>query len=123
MRAAIDRQWSLPLVDLYGRIAGKNPVKQLSHAERWLDAHGDDPILLVAIARLCMKRSLWGQAQFHLDRCLNIAPNPEAYKLHYALHNQQGEADKAEAPCGIAVRSWSELSTSVDAPETPVVAL
>jgi HemY protein len=123
LRAAIDRQWSLPLVDLYGRVAGKDPVKQLSNAERWLDAHGDDPILLVALARLCMKRSLWGQAQFHLDRCLNLAPNPEAYELLYALHKQQGEADKAEALCGIAVRSWSEQSTPVEAPETPVVAL
>ncbi len=123
LRAAIDRQWSLPLVDLYGRIAGKDPVKQLSHAERWLDAHGDDPILLVAIARLCMKRSLWGQAQFHLDRCLNIAPNPEAYELLYALHKQQGEADKAEALCGIAVRNWAENSVPVNPAESPVVPL
>ncbi len=123
LRAAIDRQWSLPLVDLYGRVAGNDPVEQLSHAERWLDAHGDDPILLVAIARLCKTRKLWGQAQFHLERCLNIAPNPEAYELLYDLYKQQGELDKAESLCGTAVRRWSEQSVPTGDADKPVIAL
>jgi HemY protein len=122
LRAAIDRNWSPELVALYGQVAGADPVKQLGHAERWLDAHGDDPTLLVVLARLCMQRSLWGQAQFHLNRCLELAPCAQAWELMHQLHQQQGDAERARALCAEALSEWAKAIT-VRAEEAAVIAL
>jgi HemY protein len=121
LRAAIDRNWSVELVALYGVVAGADPVKQLDHAERWLDAHGDDPVLLVTLARLCMQRGLWGQAQFHLKRCVELAPTAPAYELMYRLQ-QQGDAEQARAVCAEALASWVRTAT-VPVEEAAVIPL
>ncbi|NNF40872.1 MAG: heme biosynthesis protein HemY, partial [Woeseiaceae bacterium] len=69
--------------------------KQLKRAEGWLKNHGDDPDLLLAAARLCLKNELWGKARSYLETVLSLRPTPEAYQEYGALLTQMGEADAA----------------------------
>ena len=63
--------------------------------ERWLKDRGEDPDLLLAAARLCLRNELWGKARSYLETVISLRPTPEAYREYGALLTQLGEADAA----------------------------
>ena len=91
----LKREWRTPLVRLFGMIESSDPAKQLNRAEGWLKAHPDDPDLLLAAARLCLKNELWGKARSYLETAISLEPTPEAYEEYGRLLNQLGESDAA----------------------------
>ena len=72
-----------------------DPTKQLKRAEIWLAKHGDDPDLLLAAARLCLRNELWGKARSYLETVISLRPTAEAYQEYGRLLNQLGETDAA----------------------------
>jgi len=95
LAAAIKAEWRGPLVRLFGLVEGPDPTRQLKRAESWLDSQGEDPDLLLAAARLCLRNELWGKARSYLESVIAIRPTPEAYHEYGRLLNQLGEADAA----------------------------
>ncbi len=95
LAAALKSEWRGPLVRLFGLVEGANPSKQLKRAEGWLAKRGDDPDLLLAAARLCLRNELWGKARSYLESVISLRPTPEAYQEYGRLLNQLGEADAA----------------------------
>lgn len=95
LAARLKSDWRGPLVAQYGRIDSTNASRQLGIAEGWLDKHADDPDLLLATARLCLKNELWGKARSYLETVLSLKPSPEAYQEYGYLLNQMGEGDAA----------------------------
>jgi HemY protein len=93
--AALKSDWRGPLVRLFGLVEGPDATKQLKRAEGWLAAHGDDPDLLLAAARLCLRNELWGKARSYLESVITLRPTPEAYQEYGRLLNRLGEADAA----------------------------
>ena len=93
--ASLKAEWRGPLVRLYGLVEGPNITKQLKRAENWLAKHGEDPDLLLAAARLCLRNELWGKARSYLETVLSLRPTPEAYQVYGRLLNQLGETDAA----------------------------
>jgi HemY protein len=93
--AALKSEWRAPLVRLFGLVAGPDPTKQLKRAENWLASHDDDPDLLLAAARLCLRNELWGKARSYLETVIALRPTPEAYQEYGRLLNQLGETDAA----------------------------
>ena len=93
--AALKAEWRAPLVRLFGLIEGSDPSKQLKRAEGWLAKHGDDPDLLLAAARLCLRNELWGKARSYLETVIAIRPTPEAYQEYGRLLTRLGENDAA----------------------------
>lgn len=89
--------WSGPLVRLFGKLDSSDPSRQLKRAEGWLKNRGDDPELLLAAARLCIRNELWGKARSYLETVISLRPTPDAYQEYGALLNQMGEADAAAA--------------------------
>ncbi|MGB5257424.1 MAG: heme biosynthesis HemY N-terminal domain-containing protein [Woeseiaceae bacterium] len=89
--------WSGPLVRLFGKLESSDPSKQLKRAEGWLKKRDDDPELLLAAARLCIRNELWGKARSYLETVISLRPTPDAYQEYGALLNQMGEADAAAA--------------------------
>ena len=92
---ALKADWRGPLVRLFGLVEGTNASKQLKRAEGWLATRGDDPDLLLAAARLCLRNELWGKARSYLESVITLRPTPEAYQEYGRLLNQLGEADAA----------------------------
>ncbi len=93
--AALKSQWRGPIVRLYGLVEAPDATKQLNRAEAWLDKRGEDPDLLLAAARLCLRNELWGKARSYLESVITLRPTPEAYQEYGRLLNQLGEADAA----------------------------
>lgn len=95
LAAALKSAWQSPLVRLFGLVEASDTTKQLKRAEGWLKNHDDDPDLLLAAARLCLRNELWGKARSYLETVISLRPTPEAYQEYGALLNQMGEADAA----------------------------
>ena len=95
LASALKSDWRGPLVRLFGLVEATNTTKQLKRAEGWLSNHGEDPDLLLAAARLCLRNELWGKARSYLETVISLRPTPEAYQEYGALLTQMGEADAA----------------------------
>jgi HemY protein len=95
LAAALKTNWRGPLARLFGLVEGPDPTRQLKRAEGWLSKHGDDPDLLLAAARLCLRTELWGKARSYLETVIALRPTPEAYQEYGQLLAQLGEADAA----------------------------
>ena len=95
LAGALKSQWRGELVRLFGLVESSDTTKQLKRAEGWLKKHGDDPDLLLASARLCLRNELWGKARSYLETVISLRPTPEAYQEYGSLLNQMGEADAA----------------------------
>lgn len=93
--ATLKSDWQAPLVRLYGLVEATDTTKQLKKAENWLKNRGEDPDLLLAAARLCLRNELWGKARSYLETVISLRPTPEAYREYGALLTRLGEADAA----------------------------
>ena len=95
LAAALRAEWRGPLVRLFGLIEATDTTRQLKRAEGWLKNHGEDPDLLLAAARLCLRNELWGKARSYLETVISMRPTPEAYQEYGNLLTQMGEVDAA----------------------------
>jgi len=95
LAAALKKEWRPPLVRLYGLVDAGDTTRQLKRAEGWLKDHSEDPELLLAAARLCLRNELWGKARSYLETVLSLRPTPEAYREYGNLLGQMGESDAA----------------------------
>ena len=95
LAAALKSEWRPELVRLFGLVEATDTTKQLKKAETWLKNRGEDPDLLLAAARLCMRNELWGKARSYLETVISLRPTPEAYREYGALMTQMGESDAA----------------------------
>jgi len=75
------KSWDPAVARLYGLIDGTDRGAQLAEAERWFKAHGDDPELLLALARLSFRNNLWGKAKSYVEASLQKEARPESYRL------------------------------------------
>lgn len=97
LRKAIKRSWEPAWVRLYGRVAGSDPSSQLKTAEQWAAEHPDDPELMLALARICLNRELWGKARSYLEACIGAGGPAEAYHELGRLLEQLEDQDTALA--------------------------
>ncbi|MCG8370849.1 MAG: heme biosynthesis protein HemY [Proteobacteria bacterium] len=95
LTSALKSDWRGPLVRLFGLVEATDTTKQLKKAEGWLKDHGEDPDLLLAASRLCLRNELWGKARSYIETVIGLRPTPEAYREYGALLAQMGEADAA----------------------------
>ena len=95
LASAIKSEWRGPLVRLFGLVEATDTTKQLKRAEIWLKNHSEDPDLLLAAARLCLRNELWGKARSYLETVISMRPTPEAYQEYGTLLTQMGESDAA----------------------------
>ncbi|NWG39601.1 MAG: heme biosynthesis protein HemY [Hydrogenophilaceae bacterium] len=95
LEAALNTSWDESLTARYGQIVGKNPLKQIERAEKWLTEHPHDGALLMSLADLCAHEKLWGKAQSYAEASLAVAPNVDAHLALAALKEQTGQMGEA----------------------------
>ena len=106
---ALKQQWDPKLVDLYGRVEGEDPGKQLANAETWLADHPEDADLLRCLGRLATREQLWSQARDYFERSAAARGSAETYAELGRLLAAMGDA-KASAGC------FNQALALVDAP-------
>ncbi|MBA1262220.1 heme biosynthesis HemY N-terminal domain-containing protein [Stutzerimonas stutzeri] len=77
LHAALKRQFDDRLVERYGRVQGREPSRQLNHAEGWLKDHPGNAELLLALARLSLRNELWGKARDYFEASLRLEHRPQ----------------------------------------------
>lgn len=95
LRAALSRDWSDTLAEIYGRAQGKDAKHQLAAAESWLRQQPDNPVLLLVLGRLCIRNKLWGKARSYLEASIGAGPSVPAYRELGALLESMGEEQRA----------------------------
>ena len=91
----LDGEWHDPAVQLYGEIDGGDGLARLRRAEDWLRARREDPVLLVAAARLCVGAELYGKARSYLETSLALRPRAETAQLLAHLLERLGDRERA----------------------------
>jgi len=79
VRQALERQWDEKLVELWASCSDAPGSDRLDQAERWLDDHPRDAVLLLTLGRLCIARELWGKAQSYLEASVSTQPSKAAH--------------------------------------------
>ncbi|MDH3978371.1 MAG: heme biosynthesis protein HemY, partial [Gammaproteobacteria bacterium] len=67
------------LIGLYGELKMSDADAQLRHTEKWLTQHPEDPVVLLAAGRACIRNKLWGKARSYIETSIGIAPTPAAF--------------------------------------------
>jgi HemY protein len=110
IRKKLNVSWDSELALEYSRLDVPDKMKHLARAEAWLTDHSDDPLLLLAVARLSMRNELWGKARSYLETSLGIKPSTEGYQLYGRLLEKLGESVNASE----AFRAGLALATPLD---------
>jgi len=95
LTARLKENWDPRLVRLFGELQGADSMAQQTQAERWLEQHGQDPVLLLSLARISLHNKLWGKARSYLEASIDIRPSAGAWRLLGNLLEQLEEPDKA----------------------------
>ena len=96
VESALRREWSPQLVETYGMLAGDDLDARLRRAESWLDGHPNDPSLLLALGRMCVRMNLWGKARQYLERSLALVPSASGWEALGDSYAGQGDATLAQ---------------------------
>lgn len=79
LRKVITHKPSNLLIDLYGKIKGKEVSEQLITAEKWLKEQPKNATLLRALGRISLRNELWGKANEYFEASINLEPSLESY--------------------------------------------
>ena len=115
LRSALRQRWEPRLVAPYGELHAPAAAIALAQAEHWAKEHPEDPVLLLALGRLCLTEKLWGKARSYLEATLARAPDALAYRLLADALDQLGEPAAADRER----RRGLELVTGAARPALP----
>jgi len=90
--AQIKRGWNQRLVYLFGDLQAADVTNQQDLAERWLEQHPQDPVLLLTLGKISLRNQLWGKARSYLEASIKQQATPEAYRLLGSLLEEANEA-------------------------------
>lgn len=115
IRRTLNEDWSEALVNLYGQLAVTDPAAQLKRIEAWLKEHPEDPALLLAAGRTCVRHQLWGKARSYFEASLALRGAPETYRALGQLMAQLGESQSASRAFerGLSMATTTTASTAV----------
>ena len=79
LRQNLTKNYSEPLVRLYGKIKGSDIKNQLRFVETLLNERTNDPELLLSLGRLALRNELWGKAKEYLEASLRLRKSVDVY--------------------------------------------
>ncbi|RDH46038.1 heme biosynthesis HemY N-terminal domain-containing protein [Zooshikella ganghwensis] len=97
VREALGRNYDDRLIKLYGLTAGKDVKKQLALCDQLLASYPDNPEIMLALGRLCLRSEMWGKARSYFESTLKVRKTPEVYNelgrllAHLGDHQQSTE--------------------------------
>jgi HemY protein len=89
------KNWDDEAIELYGRLPSADLQKQLLVAEGWLKERNNNAVLLLSLARICMRLELWGKAREYYETSLRFTGNNEAYLELAQLSAALGDEEKS----------------------------
>ena len=93
----LKQAWQPALVREYGYLKGQNASRQLSQAEKWLQAHPDDPQLLLCLGRLSARNQVWSKSRLYFESSYRVEHSAEICAELGRLLTSFGEIEAATA--------------------------
>ncbi len=124
LREQLGEHWDKRLVYLYGDLDGCDGMAQQKTAEKWLERHPQDAVLLLTLGKISLRNKLWGKARGYLEASIGLQPTAEAYRLLGDLLEQLEDPDAA-ADCyrkGLALPAPVIEAPRVVVPDAAVLA-
>ena len=94
---SVERVWDQGLIALYSECLGSDVRQRHERAEKWLELHRKDAVLLLTLGRLCAHQGLWGKARSYLDASLSIESTHSAHLELARLLEREGRVEQAAA--------------------------
>lgn len=91
----LKKHWDDELVTLYGQAVLPDTEQQLKQAEKWLQHHENNAVLLLTLGRLCIRANLWGKARSYLEASCQIQAKPDTYLALAELSQGHDDTEKA----------------------------
>lgn len=95
LRNSLNKHWDENLIALYGQLQIEDNNHLLAQCEKWQAAQANSPALILALARLNRNERLWGKAEEHYKKAIEIAPSVEAYYELADMLDGLGKAEEA----------------------------
>lgn len=92
---ALKTRWDPELARCFGALEGLDPVAQLASLEAWISQHGEEPELLHAAGRTCLRAQLWGKARSYLEAALKGADTPAVLQALAELAERTQQPEEA----------------------------
>ncbi|RFA27215.1 hypothetical protein CAI21_15320 [Alkalilimnicola ehrlichii] len=122
LRTRLQKRWSADLVARYGALRDASD-KALPQLDKWLKERPEDPVLLFAAGRQCLRGRLWGRARSYFEAAVARNPQAEIYQALGGLLEQLGETDAARECFRKAVELFTGQPTLAELSETDKAAL
>jgi len=92
---ALGKKWDITLLSLFGHVQSVDFRGQLERAEKWLLEHGNDPILLSVLGKICSKCGFSDKAKKYLAKSIGLEPTVEAYRILGNFLAEEGDQERA----------------------------
>jgi len=113
---SLERHWDPQLALAYAECRVPDGTRQLERAERWLQQHSGDAMLLHALGRLCERQQLWGKAQTYYEASIALDDGWRARVALGEMLARLGRHDAANAHLAAALKlALDELSRNEEA--------
>ncbi len=121
LRRWLSERWADALVDVYGELELDPPQRTCNQLGEWLRERSEDPTLLFAAARQCLRASLWGQARSYLEAAAARSADPRIQQYLAELYERLDEPDRARRAYRAAL-GLEPRALSLPAPDAPAAA-
>ncbi|WP_157729759.1 heme biosynthesis HemY N-terminal domain-containing protein [Bacterioplanes sanyensis] len=105
LRGALKNVWHDDLIHWFGRLKGEDTKKQRLFAEQCLKERPNDPVLLLALARLTIRQQDLDKAREYLQTALRIKGLPELHAEMAQVMLQEGDQAGACKHFQLALRT------------------
>lgn len=97
LRDYLNKYWYESTVILYSELDVMASEQQISTVEDWLQHHRHNEYLYLALGKMCISRTMWGQARTYLEASLSVKPMPVTYlKLAQLLEDHLEDRRQAQ---------------------------
>ncbi len=97
LRDYLSNNWVESTLVLYSELDVMASEQQISIVEGWLKDHQHNEHLLYALGKMCISKSMWGQARTYLEASLSVRPMPVTYmKLAQLLEDHLENRTQAQ---------------------------
>lgn len=95
LEEAIQVNMDTRLLGAYAKCPAEHVKRRLSKAESWLKTNPENTSLLICLGFLCITSELWGQAEMHLQKSLEINNDIRVHALLGNLYDSINKPDEA----------------------------
>ena len=127
LQNALRHEWRAELVILYGNLVSRDLDAHLATVRRWERRQGDDPALLLTLARLYQLAGEHEQSAKYFERAIELNPTLEAHRDYGRLLEAGGDTAAALRQFSAALEQvvplgagYPALTVPVQSPEHPV---